>query len=122
MGQVIEFNQKRIFSLAEARAVFPVVRRVTRTAQEEVRLLWEKLSYLRDAERKAECEAEIQHIFEAWQDKIRKLGGSAKGMWLVDFDCGNGYYCWHYPEPEIDYFHGYEEGFRGRVRLDSLTT
>ena len=40
-----------------------------------------------------------------------------KGLWLVDFDSGAGYYCWKYPEPSLDYFHGYEEGFAGRLPL-----
>ena len=40
-----------------------------------------------------------------------------KGLWLVDFDNGNGYYCWRWPEPELAYFHGYDEGFDGRVRI-----
>src|SRR5438045_3726832 len=41
-----------------------------------------------------------------------------KGLWLVDFDSGAGYYCWHYPEPALEYFHGYDEGFPGRVKLN----
>ncbi|HEX7581257.1 MAG TPA: DUF2203 family protein, partial [Thermoanaerobaculia bacterium] len=35
----------------------------------------------------------------------------------VDFDCGAGYYCWSWPEESLDFFHGYKEGFAGRVRL-----
>ena len=27
------------------------------------------------------------------------------------------YYCWKWPEEELAYFHGYEEGFGGRVRI-----
>ena len=34
-------------------------------------------------------------------------------MFLVDFDNGEGYYCWKWPEREVDHFHGYEEGFAG---------
>ena len=40
-----------------------------------------------------------------------------KGMWLADFDAGNGYYCWKFPENEIRFWHGYKDGFSGRVEI-----
>ena len=46
-----------------------------------------------------------------------KMGIEVKGLWLIDFDNGSGYYCWQYPEESLQYFHGYEEGFGGRVKL-----
>ena len=48
---------------------------------------------------------------------MEALGLDVKGLWLVDFDNGSGYYCWRWPETELAYFHGYEEGFAGRVRI-----
>ena len=61
----------------------------------------------------------VKHVFTLCGGHISPIltGCQAKGMWLVDFDTGEGYYCWHYPEPEICYFHGYDEGFRGRVKI-----
>jgi hypothetical protein len=35
----------------------------------------------------------------------------------VDFDNGVGYYCWCYPEPGITHYHGYSDGFAGRVTI-----
>jgi len=35
----------------------------------------------------------------------------------VDFDSGAGYYCWKWPEESLSFFHGYQEGFAGRIRL-----
>jgi hypothetical protein len=35
----------------------------------------------------------------------------------VDFDTGSGFYCWRWPEERLEFFHGYEEGFDGRVRI-----
>ena len=26
-------------------------------------------------------------------------------------------YCWQWPEEHLEYFHGYEEGFEGRTRI-----
>ena len=37
------------------------------------------------------------------------LGIDVKGLWLIDFDNGSGYYCWHYPEEGLQFFHTYEE-------------
>ena len=49
--------------------------------------------------------------------QITGLGLEVKGLWLVDFDSGAGYYCWKYPESSLEYFHGYDEGFSGRLPL-----
>jgi hypothetical protein len=48
---------------------------------------------------------------------MEALGLEIKGLWLVDFDNGSGYYCWRWPEPALEYFHGYEAGFAGRARI-----
>ena len=45
------------------------------------------------------------------------LGLDIKGLWLVDFDNGSGYYCWKHPEVSLDYYHTYVVGFGGRVRI-----
>jgi hypothetical protein len=62
-------------------------------------------------------ESEVSLIVEQWQSKIQKLGGDPKGLWLVDFDCGVGYFCWKFPEASLTYFHGYTEGFKSRVKI-----
>ena len=56
-------------------------------------------------------------VIERWAYDVRALGLEIKGLWLVDFDSGAGYYCWKYPEPALDHFHGYEEGFSGRLQI-----
>ena len=48
---------------------------------------------------------------------MEALGLEVKGLWLVDFDNGEGYYCWRWPEPDLAYFHGYDEGYSGRIRI-----
>jgi hypothetical protein len=40
-----------------------------------------------------------------------------KGLWLVDFDNGSGYYCWRYPELRLEYYHSYDGGFGSRMRI-----
>jgi len=117
MGQVIEINQKRFFTLEDAGSLLPVVRRITQVCYQEVKQLSTQISYTKDKARRAELEKKVQEIFQRWNQKLNRLGCEAKGMWLVDFDSGEGYYCWHYPEPDIQHFHGYFEGFRGRVKI-----
>jgi len=86
--------------------LLPEVQRLTAEAVQEVEGL------ANDAPRD-----EAQRIVAAWAESIMKLGIEVKGLWLIDFDNGGGYYCWQYPEEALQYFHGYEEGFGGRVKL-----
>ena len=81
------------------------MQRLTRVAVEEVDALPENAA------------AEHQRVVAEWADSVMGLGIDVKGVWLVDFDNGSGYYCWQYPEESLQYFHGYEDGFRGRVRI-----
>ena len=64
-----------------------------------------------------ELEAATNSIVESWAEEVTSLGCEVKGLWLVDWDCGDGYYCWKYPEDSIAFFHGYKDGFQGRVPL-----
>jgi hypothetical protein len=67
-----------------------------------------------DAER---FEAEATAIVNDWAGRVRALGVEVKGIWLVDFDNGSGYYCWQWPETALQFFHTHEEGFAGRMRI-----
>lgn len=66
---------------------------------------------------RARLSAEIEEAIRTWTEDVRAMGLEAKGLWLVDFDNGEGYYCWCYPETTIAHFHGYEEGFAGRMKI-----
>jgi hypothetical protein len=97
---------KKLFTYEDACALLPEVQRLTGVAVEQIEQL-------------EEADAEIyQRIVEDWAESVMSLGIEVKGLWLVDFDSGGGYYCWKYPEPALEYFHGYEEGFSGRVKLN----
>jgi len=97
---------KRIFSYEEAVTLLPEVQRLTSEAVERV-------------EQVAEDQVdEAQDIVAEWAQSILDMGIEVKGLWLIDFDSGAGYYCWQHPEPSLQYFHGYEEGFPGRVKLN----
>ena len=96
----------KIFSYEDACALLPEVQRLTDVAVDQIEQL--------DA-----AEPEVyQRIVADWAESVMSLGIEVKGLWLVDFDSGGGYYCWRHPEPALEYFHGYEEGFGGRVKLN----
>jgi hypothetical protein len=52
-----------------------------------------------------------------WAREMEALGLEVKGLWLVDFDSGSGYYCWQWPEERLEFYHGHDEGFAGRARI-----
>ena len=98
-------QERKVFTLDEARALLPQVRELTSEAVSRYTSLT------------GELEDERESVVQDWMRQVRSLGLEIKGLWLVDFDSGAGYYCWKYPEPAIDHFHGYEEGFGGRLPL-----
>lgn len=100
-------EKKKIFTLGEARELLPRVKDLTSDAFSRYSELGED----------ADAEDDRQEIVRAWIRQMTELGVEIKGLWLVDFDSGAGYYCWKHPEPSLDYFHGYEEGFAGRLPL-----
>lgn len=116
MGTVFEFSKKKIFTLAQARELLPLIKRITDEASQLVSHNLGLLEALRthDQTRTKALEEKINKVVAEWQTKIEKLGAEGKGLWLVDFDCGTGYLCWKHPEDTIDFFHGYTEGFQAR--------
>ena len=97
---------KRIFSYEQAVALLPEVARITGEA------------VVRVENTVSDEPAAYERIVTEWAECILGMGVEVKGLWLVDFDSGGGYYCWKYPEPALEYFHGYDEGFGGRVKLN----
>jgi hypothetical protein len=97
---------KRIFTYEEAAALLPEVQRLTEQAVEALDELADDANT-----------ADYQKVVSSWAETLINLGIEVKGLWLVDFDNGSGYYCWSHPEPSLQYYHGYDDGFRGRVKL-----
>lgn len=109
---------KRIFTYEEALESFPRVRELTLEAVGQVEALYNQVQSAGEGEaRRAELESAFREIVERWAARVVALGCEVKGVWLVDWDSGDGYFCWRYPEEGVFYFHGYEEGFAGRVPI-----
>jgi hypothetical protein len=121
--EVVSLNRKQIFNLNEAQNLLPIIYRITDVAQKEVKLLANRVEAIKKTNivRASEIETEINFIVEKWQDKVEKLGAKPKGLWLADFDKGDGYYCWKFPETQIAFWHGYNDGFSGRLSVNPET-
>jgi hypothetical protein len=98
---------------------FPRVRDLTATAIRQIEALVNRVQSREEMERrKPEIQEAIDTIVRKWAAEITALGCEVKGLWLVDWDSGDGYYCWRYPEDTISHFHSYEDGFAGRVPIN----
>jgi len=110
----------RVFTFDEAQRVMPRVKSITKPVFQLASSLADELQSAddrEDSERAEELRERLQNLVESWAEAIRELGPEVKGLWLVDFDSGDGYWCWAYPEEELEHWHGYEEGFASRVHL-----
>ena len=99
---------EKIFSYGEAVALMPEVKRLTEEAVQQVETLLGPGGALTE---------DSVAVVNRWGAALGERGIVVKGLWLVDFDNGSGYYCWKYPEERLEYYHSYETGFRGRMRI-----
>ena len=111
----------RVFTLEEAAALLPTVKATTAPVFELASSLAQELGEAEsrhDDNRAEELRERLQALVESWAEAIRDQGPDVKGLWLVDFDSGDGYWCWAYPEEELGHWHSYEAGFTGRMPIE----
>ena len=109
----------RIFTYEQVLDTFPAVRDLTRNAVAQVESLWNAVHSREEMERRRqELQQATDSIVQEWADQVSTIGCEVKGLWLVDWDSGDGYYCWRYPEQTVAHFHGYDEGFAGRLPIN----
>ena len=111
--------ENRTFTLDEARTLLPRVREITNRAADELSALARDIQGIAEGDtRRAMLEQEYVERLNEWTTDIQEVGAVVKGMFLVDFDNGEGYYCWKWPEKNVEHYHGYEEGFTGRMKIN----
>lgn len=117
--ELISLNSKKVFTKEQAEELLPLIFHFTEKSQLAVKNFSNQIKSLRgvDSEKVLELENSLQGEIEKWNQKMKRLGTNPKGVWLADFDSGQGYFCWKYPETKIQFWHGYEEGFTRRIEL-----
>lgn len=111
-------HNQRVFSYEEALDCFPQVRDLTAAAVRQIESIVNRVQSLEEMDaRKSEIEEAYDRVVQAWAIEVQRLGCEVKGLWLVDWDSGDGYYCWKYPESTLSHYHSYDDGFAGRVAI-----
>ena len=110
--------ERPVFTLQAARALLPQVKLLTADAVRRAESISAQLQTVAEDDPEHETlSAALREVVNGWAEELQILGAEPKGLWLVDFDNGEGYYCWRYPEPAISHYHGYSDGFAGRVTI-----
>ena len=110
-----------IFTLEEARMLLPQVKDITQHYHDLVEAQRDALVDPNDTAEVARVEQHMNELLQEWASALNGLGVDVKGLWLADFDSGDGYYyCWKLGEADIEHFHRYETGFAGRRPIELL--
>jgi len=109
MGDVVPIHSRRTFSREEAEELLPVVRRITQAFSAEVFELQEQIRYVPHTEPLYKrLYSQIEAAVRRWAIKISKLGCEPRGIWLVDFDAGEGWFTWRLGDEGLAFFHSHE--------------
>ncbi|HPM41500.1 MAG TPA: DUF2203 family protein [bacterium] len=106
MGDVIPIHSRRTFTREDAERLLPVVRRITESAAARARSLNDELSFVpREEALHERLKGEIDLTVRRWAIKVSQLGCAPRGVWLVDFDSGNGWFSWRLGDEDLSHFH-----------------
>lgn len=119
VAQIMPYGEPRVFTLAEARALMPLVLKITTAAHKKLEPLRAQLQNSLMTEESTEVvEDEYRAIVQDWIGKLSRLGVTASNLWVVHFDTGDGHLCWRFPELRIASYHLYEDCEHGRRTLE----
>ena len=108
----------KVFQLDEARDLLPLVKKITGISNEQLSPVQDRLNrMLSNDPRRIKYEHDYQMIVSRWKKKIERLGVQTTGLWVVEFDLGNGCLAWRYPELSLAYFREHGKTFAERIKL-----
>ena len=117
-AQITRQGEPRVFTLHEAEQLLPLVRKLTAAAYTELEPVRQRYKNLLLCDPRIKAvEFEYESIVRGWIAKMERLGLVVNGLWMIDFDTGDGYLCWKYPELKLAFFHDYTSGFTARRDL-----
>lgn len=109
MGEVVHIHSRRKFNYEEALKLLPVIRRITERAAAQAKELQERIGWTpADEPLHKRLKARLSLVMRRWSIKISQLGCEPRGMWLVDFDAGNGWFSWRYGDDGLNFFHSHQ--------------
>jgi hypothetical protein len=120
VAQIVPFDEERIFTLSEARALMPLVVKITTAAHKRLEPLRTQLqtAISTNGDSESSVEEAYRKVVQEWIEKLQRLGVTASDLWVVHFDTGDGHICWRFPELRLANFHLYEDCENGRRSLD----
>ncbi|MCG8589917.1 MAG: DUF2203 family protein [Proteobacteria bacterium] len=103
-------SPKRRWSLAGAESVLCDVRRHTEAAVQESEVLLARSREASDPAEAARAAAALRRVLSRWLRAMEALGVEARGPWRVEFETGDGTYCWSWPDEDLAGFRDAEGG------------
>lgn len=115
----IEIGRRdKLFNLDEASALLPLIQSLTQQHRLELEPKQTRLTkLLANDPRRGVFEQEYQESVSTWKNKIELLGAKVCGLWIVEFNVGDGAICWRHPELSLHYFRPAGDAFSERVVL-----
>lgn len=119
-AELIRLQRNFPFSFEEVTHLLPTIQHLTAQCRAKVEPLFLQIELLsiREIALAQTIEAKInQHLLE-WHRKVARVGGQPKALWTIEFDCGDGFYGWSFPDHCLSSFRKYDSDFSQRRSLD----
>lgn len=103
--------------------MLPIVRRITERAACQAMDIEERLRFIpREEPLHRRLRIRLETTYKLWAAKVERLGCEPRGIWLIDFDAGDGWFSWRYGDDGLNFFHSHSVSAKCPSRMDELLT